>query len=448
LSFNADIAELVAQSEGTIHAAAPWWKRAPLGELVSIVNGFPFSSEGFSDTDGERLIRIRDVTTGDTATYFRGDVPEGYWVEPGDIVVGMDGDFNLRVWSAQRGLLNQRVCKLVPHADMLDRTFLAYALPGYLKLINDHTSSVTVKHLSSRTIQQIPFPLPPLAEQRRIVARIEALFARIRRARAELERVAPLTRRYRARAIAAPFAVGLEAGWPLQRFETLARDARVGLVRSKADQSDTGPYPYIRMQHYDEMGRWRLEKVTRVAADRREAQEYELKPGDLLFNTRNSVELVGKVAVWPASLPTHLFNNNLLRVRFRRDVNPDYVKWALMSEPALSNLANAKSATTSVAAIYQRDLMNVQVPLPPLETQNVVSACVSKAIESADQCEHEVNRALALLDRLEQSILARAFRGELVPQDPTDEPVNLRAVQGAVGTRAPRRGRRTMANEA
>lgn len=178
MSFSASVEELVSRSESPLVACPVRWSRIPLGQVVSVLNGAPWKSEYFNDNRGVPLIRIRDVTTGKSATLYSGPIDDNYWVEPGDILVGMDGDFNLRTWNSERGLLNQRVCKLIPDERYLLRGFIAHALPGYLKLVNDETHSVTVKHLSSRTIEQIPFPLPPLPEQRRIVAKLDSLRAR------------------------------------------------------------------------------------------------------------------------------------------------------------------------------------------------------------------------------------------------------------------------------
>jgi hypothetical protein len=197
VSFGEDVAELVELSRDPVVAKAVDWPRVPLGEVAEILNGFPWKSDRFSKSGGVPLIRIRDVTTGETETFYDGPITEGYWVEPGDLLVGMDGDFNVRRWQSEKALLNQRVCKITSDPDFFDTRMLEYLLPGYLRLINQATSSVTVKHLSSRTLAELPLPFPPLAEQRRIVAKLDALTARLARARAELDRVLNLAHRLR-----------------------------------------------------------------------------------------------------------------------------------------------------------------------------------------------------------------------------------------------------------
>ncbi|MBM7331590.1 restriction endonuclease subunit S, partial [Agrobacterium sp. S2] len=100
-------------------------------------------------------------------------------VEPGALLVGMDGDFNAATWHGPTGLLNQRVCRIDVDSERYDRRFLEYALQGYLDAIWKATSSTTVKHLSSRSIADIPLPNPPREEQRRIVDILEDHLSRL-----------------------------------------------------------------------------------------------------------------------------------------------------------------------------------------------------------------------------------------------------------------------------
>src|SRR5689334_22623960 len=99
-----------------------------------------------------------------------------------------------------------------------------------------------------------------------------------------------------------------------------------------------------------------------------------------------------------------------------------------------------KSATTSVAAIYQRSLYKASIPIPSLEEQRAIAQRLSATFVRADQIEAEAARARALLDRLESTILVKAFRGELIPQDPSDEPASvllerIRAKRAGASTR-------------
>ena len=140
------------------------WTWVKMGKLVRMKSGFPFNSKRFSaDPTGRRpLIRIRDVLPGETATYTDEDCPEEYVIRAGDILIGMDGDFNVAKWRDADALLNQRVCRVESDGAVLLNDFLFRYLPIPLQIINDATPSMTVKHLSTKTLSDTPFPLPPL----------------------------------------------------------------------------------------------------------------------------------------------------------------------------------------------------------------------------------------------------------------------------------------------
>lgn len=198
MALTIPVSEIVEKSKNPLLGKHESWGRVLLGDVATILNGFAFKSSDFSNDRGMPLIRIRDVGKDGTETNYLGEYDSRYIVEPGDMLVGMDGDFNCARWHGPRGLLNQRVCKITLHSDSYLPKFLDYTLPGYLKAINDVTSSVTVKHLSSRSIEEIPLPLPPKEVQQRLVAEIEKQFSRLDEAVASLKRIKANLKRYRA----------------------------------------------------------------------------------------------------------------------------------------------------------------------------------------------------------------------------------------------------------
>ena len=197
-SFRASLEEVIDKDRSGLLTIPPHWVRVRIGDVASIQNGFAFNSKGFQEGAGFPLIRIRDIRKVSTEVGFVGGYDDQYVVQPGDLLVGMDGDFNVAIWMGRQGLLNQRVCRITPNEAYYDRRFLFYALPGYLAAINAHTSSVTVKHLSSRTVADIPLPLPNSSEQRRIVAKLDELFSELDAGVAALERAQTKLKRYRA----------------------------------------------------------------------------------------------------------------------------------------------------------------------------------------------------------------------------------------------------------
>jgi len=134
------------------------WQRIPLSDVATVQNGFAFKSEFFDRERGLPLIRIRDITKSETEHKFNGAYDASFVVRNGNILIGMDGDFTVARWQGEDALLNQRVCRIRVKSDGYDEKFLLIVLQPYLNAIHAETSSVTVKHLSSRTIGEIPLP--------------------------------------------------------------------------------------------------------------------------------------------------------------------------------------------------------------------------------------------------------------------------------------------------
>ena len=139
-----------------------------LTELCDILYGYAFDSGAFTDDDSyPQLVRIRDVKRGYSETFYNGEFPEEYVLSAGDLLVGMDGEFNIARWKVDGALLNQRVCKIIAKHNT-DEEYLRFALSKALKGIEDRTSFVTVKHLSAKELNKLEIPVPSYDEQKRI----------------------------------------------------------------------------------------------------------------------------------------------------------------------------------------------------------------------------------------------------------------------------------------
>ena len=142
-----------------------------LPAVCKIQYGYPFDSALFSEKEGHPLIRIRDVVRGYTETYTTEKCSDEYLVNQGDILIGMDGMFNVAKWKGSPAFLNQRVCRLIP-GEKIDSEYLYYFMPKALKKIEEATPFVTVKHLKAKQLNDINFPMLPLMEQKKIAQQL------------------------------------------------------------------------------------------------------------------------------------------------------------------------------------------------------------------------------------------------------------------------------------
>lgn len=400
MALTVSVDEIVQGSRNPALGVRPHWKRIRLREIATVLNGFPFKSAQFSKGDGIPLIRIRDVGNDSTDTNFVGDVDERYIVEPGDLLVGMDGDFNCARWRGPRGLLNQRVCKVTLKCDQYHPRFLDFALPGYLKAINDSTSSVTVKHLSSRTIEDIPLPFPSLKEQEEIVAELEKQFSRLDEAVANLKRVAAALVRYRASTLTESFAV--RPGWAVSSYGEVGV-VTTGFTPPTSDEANFGgAIPFFKPTD--------LGAGENVVAAREYLSDRGLSKGRLL--PANSVLVtcigatIGKTGLARVACATNQQINAVSPDPAA--IDPSFLYWWTVSPGGQEQIVSNASATT-LPILNKSKFSALAVPLPPIAEQRRILAELDRCLSIVREVDAEVDASLKRAQVLRQAVLSSAF---------------------------------------
>lgn len=412
------------------------WERVPLGEVATILNGAAFSSNLFSKEDGFPLIRIRDVARSKTETFYKGSFESVHIVKAGDLLIGMDGNFSCHEWKGKEALLNQRVCKILPDEKFLLKRFLFYGLNGYLKTIQDATSSVTVGHLSSLDVLKIPFPLPPLNEQRRIVEKLDELMGRLAAARAKLERVPRLLAHFRRAVLAAACSGGLTRDWRAENggveWETVKVsdlfdrggifDGPFGSNLKSSDYTADG----VRVIRLENIGYLNFlgEKQTFISEEKYETlKRHTVGEGDLIFSSFIADNV--RCCVLPKLEALAVAKADCFCLRPKAElVNVHFLQFQLSTRDSYDLLVeNVHGATRP--RINTTQLKSLEIPLPPLPEQREIVRRVNELFALADSLEARFAKAQAFFDRMPAAILAKAFRGELVPQNPDDEPAKV-----------------------
>jgi len=133
-----------------------------------------------------------------------------------------------------------------------------------------------------------------------------------------------------------------------------------------------------------------------------------------LFNTRNSYELVGKTCIFGGDKEKHiLFNNNIMRVRFIKTINPHFINYAFSSKLIANKIKYLKSGTTNVSAIYYKNLKDLMLSIPSFYEQKSIVKKLDKLSEQAKKLEKCYKQKLLLLEELKKSVLSKAFSGDL-----------------------------------
>jgi type I restriction enzyme S subunit len=290
------------------------------------------------------------------------------------------------------------------------------------------TGSVGLKRVPKDVFLGELLPVAPSAEQRRIADKLDTALARVDAVNERLARVAPLLKRFRQSVLAAATSGRLTAEWRASQSNlaewkqcTLAEVADDFGYGSAAKSSKSGEVPVLRMGNI-QGGQIEWGDLV-FTSDAGEIQRYLLRDGDVLFNRTNSPELVGKSAVYRGSRRA-IFAGYLIRVRCSALLLPDFLNFSLCSPAGREYCWRVKSDGVSQSNINAAKLRAFPLSLPSVSEQAEIVRRVELLFAYADRLEARLQAAQTAADRLTPALLAKAFRGELVPQDPYDEPAS------------------------
>ena len=162
------------------------WKVGSPYEYVKVVYGAPYKSAKFNDNgEGLPLIRIRDLKDCNPQFYTPEILPQTEYVNMGDIVAGMDAEFIPHIWKGNTGLLNQRVCKLLPQQTSISNLFVLYLMKPELEFVQSYKTGTTVSHLGKADIDKFVVVLPPLKVVEECSKILDSILQRIKNISAE-----------------------------------------------------------------------------------------------------------------------------------------------------------------------------------------------------------------------------------------------------------------------
>jgi type I restriction enzyme, S subunit len=347
-----------------------------------------------------------------------------------DVLLNITGASIGRVTIAPKAMSGARVnqhVSIIRLIHYIDPRYVKHFIssPGIQSFIIEAEAGVTRQALTKEKIENLAIPLPPLNEQRQIADRLDYLLTRIDKTKAHLDRIPPLLKRFRQSVLAAATSGKLTEDWreanDIEDFQiTQLSEVAAGFsYGSSAKSSSSGLIPVLRMGNIQN-GKLDWSDLV-FTSDQSEIDKYKLVNGDVLFNRTNSPELVGKTTVYRDEQPA-IYAGYLIRVRCGELLLPDYLNYCLNSPAGRDYCWTVKSDGVSQSNINAKKLAEFEFELPQIEEQAEIVRRVETLFAKADRIETQYKKARQNVDRLTPALLAKAFRGELVPQDPKDEP--------------------------
>lgn len=398
------------------------WVEARVGEVALLTNGYPFDSATFGPSGAMPLARIRDLGPGPLETWVPDPVPPAVVLRDGDVVIGMDGDFNLAWWNKGPAALNQRLCLLRAKEDRVLQRYLVYVLPRTLGVINDLTYFTTVKHLASDDLLAEKLLLPPVEEQRRIVeyldtetARIDDLVTEQQGLRALLdERLESLIFRtvtgdsFRdRRSCDVGWIQSLPSHWDA---EPLGRNFESSLGKMLSGEAAAGDkqFPYlrntnVRWDHFD------LTDLATMSFNERDRIRCDLRAGDLLVCEGGEV---GRCAVWPGEPLGVYFQKAIHRVRPTTGGSTRFLMYA-MRAAASRGVFRTEGNQSTIVHLTGEQLRRYRFPFPPIPEQAAAVNQMDQEASITGKATLEIDAQIALLQEHRQALITAAVTGGL-----------------------------------
>ncbi|PPC06548.1 restriction endonuclease subunit S [Acinetobacter pittii] len=483
MALTKKISDIIKEDTTGLLSKHPSWLRIELCDVATILNGFAFPSSYFNNKGiGLPLIRIRDVIEGHTTTYYSGNYDDLYLVYKNEILVGMDGDFNLGLWKSLPSLLNQRVCKIsLKNDNTYDKQFLIYLLPPYLKAINNATSSITVKHLSSQTLNTLLLPLPPLNEQKRIADKIDELFSELDNGIEELETAQKKLELYRQSLLKSAVEGQLSKEWRETQTEVTETGKHL-LARILKERREH--WEQEKLKEFAEKGKnppkdWEKKYPEPVQADTANlpklpegwvwatlSQVGWLDRGKSQYRPRNAPHLYGgdypfiqtsdiryadtflenyektyseaglaQSRLWPIgtmciTIAANIGHTAIMSfegcfpdslVGFLTTSNDVSVRYIEFFMRTIQQKLEDEAPATAQKNINLDILSKVVLPLPPFKEQVYLVEVLDNQLEKLQRQHDTIKNSIESITKQKLNILKQAFNGKLVTQDTNDE---------------------------
>ncbi|WP_222933302.1 restriction endonuclease subunit S [Pseudomonas fragi] len=428
------------------------WVAASLNELMgtkSLFSDGDWIESKDQDPNGEnRLLQLADIGDGQFINKSSRFVNDEKFealncteLKEGDVLIARMPDplgrACLMPYLPQRCLTVVDVAMFRTGETGVSNKWLMYLLnsPQVRAEIELNSSGTTRKRIARGKLGEMALPIPPLAEQTRIAQKLDGLLAQVDTLKARIDAIPALLKRFRQSTLTAAVSGRLTEEWRKQNspldsaelvdwrqtiFGEICREITVGYVGKMADQYKESGVPFLRSQNVRPL-RFAPENILYISEEfHTTIIKSRLEPGDLAI-VRSGAP--GVTCVIPESLPISNCSD-LVIARPSEKLNPWFGCIYMNSEIAQRNVAD-----NQVGVAQQHfnvgSMKKMPINLPPIDEQTEIVRRVEQLFTFAEQLEARVDSAKSRIDLMTQSILAKAFRGKLVPQDPNDEPASV-----------------------
>lgn len=402
------------------------WEWTSVGEICHKPQ-YGWTTKSAADAQGLPYLRTTDITKGpidwQRVPRCKEDPPDpaAFLLEHGDLVVSRAGSVGVsaRVQSPPPSVFASYLIRLrvIPP---VSSAYLQHFLksPAYWRQISDAKVGIAVQNVNATKLAGITVPLPPLQEQERVVAAIDEHLSRLNAADQSFVRLPSRLERFRQVLLHEAF----DGRWPRRPITDVTDPARViryGILKP----GDHVPYgvPVVKVRDYP-FGEIQAASLKRTApAIAEQFKGATLRPGDVLISIRGTY---GRVASVPDELNGANITQDSARIAPLPLMHRPFLVHFLRS-PECQAFLQRVARGVAVKGVNIGDLRQLRVPVPDYEIQVRTAALLDDQLSLHAHLSREVDRAVRGSSGLRNSIVGTAFSGQLVPQDPSDEPASV-----------------------
>ena len=369
----------------------------------------------------------------------RGKNPSEYSNEDGLVIV-QNGDIGL-LWDGsnsgevvrinREGILSSTVSLLSLKDTNLKKEFSFYLLKFYEDDYKNNTIGMGIPHVDGNHVKESKLIIPSIDEQTQIVSFLDTKTQKVDELIEKTEQKIKLLKEKRTSLINHCVTKGLnpdvkmkDSGvewigeiprdWKLLKFWLIISSSDLG--GNYNCSSEYEGYPVMKMGNLGR-GSINLKKIEYIDNNSNVDKNHILQNGDFLFNTRNSKELVGKVSLWKNELPISIYNSNILRICFNKNVSNDYMNYLFNSNSILDFLKMISKGTTNVSGIYFKDLSNIYICLPSKHEQTQIVEYLDEQTQNIDSTIEKETQRIELLKEYRQSLISEVVTGKVDVRD-------------------------------
>jgi type I restriction enzyme S subunit len=362
-------------------AVAEDWKTVPLKGNLKILSGFPFDSADFNEVEGTPLIRIRNLLNGVTDTLFKGKFSDEFLISKGEILIGMDGDFHIVKWTGRDALLNQRIMKIgVTYDSALDINYCYYLLQPFLLNVHARTAATTVKHLSTKDLNNAYFKVPPLPEQRKIAEILSTVDEKMAVIDEQLVQTQELKKGLMQRLLTKGIGhVGFKdspsgeipENWQVAKLNNLVKKVGSGITPQGGRETYLKKgILFIRSQNVL-FGKLKLDDVAFISREQHEKMSNShLIPNDVLLNITGAS--IGRSSVVPETIAEGNVNQHVCIIRTNDKLDSQFLCQFLNSSFGQKQIDKFQAGGNRQGLNFQQ-IRSFNIPLPSINEQRQIA---------------------------------------------------------------------------